>query len=102
LVESLRRQHLLAFGEFSFEDLRTAVHRYLGRTNALLALAQIEDVTGQRDPVNMPSSPDYPNWRCRIATTLEQLNAEGALSAVIADLTSERRAPIARGSALAR
>jgi 4-alpha-glucanotransferase len=98
LVESLRRENLLG-PEYSFDDLALAVHRYLGRTNALLALAQVEDIAGQRDPVNVPNIPDYPNWRRRIAPTLEELEAAGAFASVVGALASERRAALGVGRA---
>jgi 4-alpha-glucanotransferase len=91
LVAALEREGLLAPHERSFGAVREAVHRHLGRTNALLALAQLEDVAGEKDPVNVPNVPDYPSWRRRIGPTLEELDAGDALTSAIAALVSERR-----------
>jgi 4-alpha-glucanotransferase len=93
LVRALESERLLEAGEVSFDELRAAVHRYLGRTNAMLALAQIEDVAAQEDPVNVPNAPHYPSWRSRLPSTLEELDADGSFASVLEAVASERRLP---------
>jgi 4-alpha-glucanotransferase len=90
LVEALRRERLLERDDFSFDELRSAVHRYLGRTEAMLALAQIEDIAAQEEPVNVPNIPDYPSWRRRVGPSLEELAAGGTFAALLEALTAER------------
>ena len=92
LVEALRREQLLERDDFSFDDLRSAVHRYLGRTEAMLALAQIEDIAAQEEPVNVPNIPDYPSWRRRVEPSLEDLAAGGTFTALLEALAAERGA----------
>jgi 4-alpha-glucanotransferase len=92
LLEALEREGLLESGDCSFEEFRSAVHRYLGRTNALLALAQLEDIAGQEEPVNVPNLPNYPSWQRRVGPTLEELDASDAFASVIAALAHERSA----------
>jgi 4-alpha-glucanotransferase len=99
LIEALRGENLLGPDEFSFDELVFAVHRYLGRTSAMLALAQIEDIAAQEYPVNVPNIPDYPNWRRRMGPTLEELEAGGVFASVIGALASERRASRGDGGA---
>jgi 4-alpha-glucanotransferase len=37
-------------------------------------MAQIDDLTGEADPVNLPTtSTEHPNWRRRLGMTLEEL-----------------------------
>jgi|SRR4051794_5647707 len=51
-----------------------ATHAYLARTPCVLALAQIDDLTDEADPVNVPATPDkHPHRRRRLSNTLEQL-----------------------------
>lgn len=99
LVEALRREQLLQHGDFSFDELRMAVHRYLGRTEALLALAQLEDIAAQEEPVNVPNIQDYPNWRRRVGTSLEELARGGTFAALLEALVAERALPSVAGSA---
>jgi 4-alpha-glucanotransferase len=98
LVEALRQEQLLQDGDVSFDELRIAVHRYLGRTKALLALAQIEDIAAQEEPVNVPNIPDYPNWRLRVEPSLEELAAGDTFAALLHALTAERSAGAVQGA----
>jgi 4-alpha-glucanotransferase len=39
-------------------------------------MAQIDDLTDEADPVNVPATSDeHPNWRRRLSMTLEELAA---------------------------
>jgi 4-alpha-glucanotransferase len=75
LVEALRREGLLLPGEEpDAEKLARAVHAYLARTPSMLAMAQIDDLTDEADPVNVPTtSTEHPNWRRRLSLTLQEL-----------------------------
>ncbi len=56
-------------------ELRAAVHRFLCRTPALLVGFMLEDLVGEREPVNMPgvSLDAFPSWTRRLAISVEQL-----------------------------
>jgi 4-alpha-glucanotransferase len=75
LVQALRSEGLLpSEGSVHIEQLTDAVHAYLARTNALITVAQIDDITAETDPVNVPAtSHEHPNWRRRLSLTIEQL-----------------------------
>ena len=75
LLEALRREDLLSPGEEpDTETLARAVHAYLARSPSMLAIAQIDDLTDETDPVNVPAtSTEHPNWRRRLSITLEEL-----------------------------
>ena len=75
LVAALRREGLLAEGgPPSIPVLSRAAHAYLARTPSMLAMAQIDDLTDEADPVNVPTTSDeHPNWRRRQSMTLENL-----------------------------
>jgi malto-oligosyltrehalose trehalohydrolase/4-alpha-glucanotransferase len=61
-------------GDPDIPVLARAAHAYLARTPSLLAMAQIDDLTDEADPVNVPTTSDeHPNWRRRLSMTLEQL-----------------------------
>ncbi|RPI59579.1 MAG: 4-alpha-glucanotransferase, partial [Lysobacterales bacterium] len=86
LLELLHREELLPFwvADPSYEELFGAVHALLGRTRALLVLAQLDDALRELMPVNVPSTPRYPNWRRRYGKNVEELGNEPLLAAVAA------------------
>jgi 4-alpha-glucanotransferase len=92
LLELLHREQLLPFwvADPTYEELFGAVHALLGRTRALLVLAQLDDVLREHRPVNVPSTPQYPNWRRRYGTSVEELGSEPLLAAVAAAFGARR------------
>jgi 4-alpha-glucanotransferase len=49
-------------------------HRYLAMTKSLLLATQLDDITGENDPVNVPgTSTEHPNWRRKYRLSLEDL-----------------------------
>jgi 4-alpha-glucanotransferase len=75
LVGTLRREGLLAGDqEPDIPAIARAAHAFLARTRSALAMAQIDDLTDEADPVNVPAtSHEHPNWRRRLSMTLEEL-----------------------------
>src|SRR5579885_2211347 len=75
LLEALRAEGLVSYDRnIEWEELIAAIHRYLSRTGSILAVAQLDDIAGEIDPVNIPGTiSEYPNWRRRLSLTLEQL-----------------------------
>jgi (1->4)-alpha-D-glucan 1-alpha-D-glucosylmutase len=54
--------------------LAQAVHAFLARTPCKVLVTQVEDVVGVETPVNIPgTSCEYPNWRRRLPTDLEEI-----------------------------
>jgi 4-alpha-glucanotransferase len=92
LLAALRRERLLPPNEApDAEALVRAIHEYLARGPAMLAMAQIDDLTLEVDQVNVPAtSTEHPNWRRRLSMTMEQL-AEHSLFNAIAKMFSETR-----------
>ena len=76
LLLALHREGLLSSDEQPDErTLARSVHEYLARGPAMLAMAQIDDLTEEADPVNIPAtSTEHPNWRRRLSMTLEELS----------------------------
>jgi 4-alpha-glucanotransferase len=59
------------------DELFTAAHVFLARTPCALAIAQLDDVTGEDQPVNVPTTThEYPNWRRRLSRTIEELETD--------------------------
>ncbi len=73
------------------DALAAAVHRYIARTPAALAIAQAEDLAGAREAVNLPGTDtERPNWRRRVETPLEQLFDLPRAQAILAAMRAER------------
>jgi (1->4)-alpha-D-glucan 1-alpha-D-glucosylmutase len=77
------------------EEVVLAVHGFLARSAALLAVAQLDDITGEAEQVNVPatSHDKHPNWRRRLSVTLDELPAHPPMQA-IADLFNHERARV--------
>ena len=68
-------------------DLVGAVHGFLASAPSGLVVAQIEDLVGETDPVNLPgTNQEYPNWRRRLLVdaeaALETENAQAVFAAM--------------------
>jgi 4-alpha-glucanotransferase len=93
LLRALRREGLLPAGEDEpdIPTLARAAHAFLARTPSLLAMAQIDDLTDEADPVNVPATSDqHPNWRRRLSLTLEELAARPRFLDIAGIFRSER------------
>ncbi len=84
--EGLADQAMGAGGLFA------AAHAYLGRTPCVLATVQIDDITDEEEPVNVPTTTDERgNWRRRASLTLEEIAAGSRLAQVSEIFEAERR-----------
>jgi 4-alpha-glucanotransferase len=55
-------------------------YRYLARSPARIVMLQIEDVLGERTPVNIPGTDrEYPNWRRKLHDELEAIATDPRL-----------------------
>jgi 4-alpha-glucanotransferase len=84
LVALLRANQLVGPGDLDEEAFVDAAHALLARTRSMLTMLQIDDLTSEVAPVNVPTTSDeHPNWRRRQSMSLEQFieNPRGALSA---------------------
>jgi 4-alpha-glucanotransferase len=108
LVQALRREALLppdaepGLPDLDFPLLARAAHAFLARSPSVLAMVQIDDLTDEADPVNVPATSDeHPNWRRRLGMTLEELAARPRFTDITAILRSARgpgrEAPDRRG-----
>ena len=91
LLLSLEREDLLPEGAtvnpVSIPEmtapLSLAVHGYLARSQAQLVVAQLEDVLGAADPVNVPgTTSEHPNWRRKLPPLNASLGRDERLEAV--------------------
>jgi 4-alpha-glucanotransferase len=72
-------------------DLGDAVHAFLARTRAGLAMVQLDDLTDERDQVNLPGTTNqHPNWRRKQSLSLEELPTNPRVWALAHILNSAR------------
>jgi malto-oligosyltrehalose trehalohydrolase/4-alpha-glucanotransferase len=92
LLEALHAQDLLPMqADPDFGALSRAAHGFIARTPSLLAMAQLDDLTAELDPVNVPAtSEEHPNWRRRHSLTLEELPDAPSFREVVAVLRESR------------
>lgn len=81
--------------------LAAAVHAFLARTPCQLLGVQLEDLTGQREQLNVPGTTEdrYPNWRHRMPVPLEQLSGDPYFEAISQTVGSARRAALVEPTA---
>ena len=81
--------------------LAAAVHAFLARTPCWLLGVQLEDLTGQREQLNVPGTTEdrYPNWRQRMAVPLELLGSDPYFEAISQAVGGTRRPALAARSA---
>ncbi|RUT34840.1 4-alpha-glucanotransferase [Arsenicitalea aurantiaca] len=73
------------------EALVLGVHVMLARTPSRMLAVRLEDLVGQRDPVNLPGTVDaYPNWQIKLPVALEDLEGHGLFLALTGAMARER------------
>jgi 4-alpha-glucanotransferase len=100
LLQALRREGLLQDDEEpDIPRLARAAHAFLARSPSVLAMAQIDDLTDEADPVNVPATSDeHPNWRRRLSMTLEELATRPRFVDIAEIFRAERGAPRDEGT----
>ncbi|MCB2102290.1 MAG: 4-alpha-glucanotransferase, partial [Rhodobacterales bacterium] len=74
------------------DALIQAVHRFLARTPSRMMIVQPEDLTGETEQVNMPSTVDqHPNWKRRYSFDVEDLATLPRMVALARLLAEEGR-----------
>jgi len=72
-------------------DVIAAAHAFIAATPSFLALAQVEDLAGERVAVNLPGTDfERPNWRRRLAAPLDELIASEASQAILRAMRAAR------------
>ena len=71
--------------------LARALHRYLARAPAKIALVQAEDMLGELEQVNLPgTTEEHPNWRRKLSLDLEAWAGDARIDGLAAAMTAER------------
>jgi 4-alpha-glucanotransferase len=74
-----------------FSSLSLAVHKFLARCGAAIAMVQLDNLTGEVSQTNLPATfREYPNWRRRLSKSLENLKKDPNIANIIEAVRSER------------
>jgi 4-alpha-glucanotransferase len=81
-------------------ELLEAALRFLGRSDAALAIVALEDLWLEERPQNVPgTSAERANWRGRLHLSLDEIAADQRVSRLIERIASERAAVAGREDA---
>ncbi len=73
------------------DELSAAVHKFIARTPCRLVAAQLEDLLGSTDCLNIPGTTDeHPNWRRKIPVEIEHMAGFAQFRAICSALREER------------
>ncbi len=80
------------------ESLGHAVHAFLARTNSAISMVQLDDMTAEREQVNLPGTVDqYPNWRRKLGLALEDIADCPQAGAIATIMAAARPAAVVDG-----
>ena len=75
-------------------ELCQALHAFLARTPSWVVLANLEDLLGETEQMNVPGTVEaYANWSRKIAPDLEQMRDDARVHRLAAALRAERPLP---------
>ncbi len=91
LIEALCQAGLPAKEGMSVDQLVRFAHAYLASSRAAFAMVQLDDITNEESPVNVPTtSTEHPNWRRRLSLTLEQVAIDARFEMLVGVFNEER------------
>ncbi len=96
LVAALRAEGLLSHdAEPDDAALRDAVHAFISRTPSALVAVSLDDLVGEREPVNLPGVPLdlHRSWSRRMSRPLEELAGSAELRSALEPLRDRARHP---------
>jgi 4-alpha-glucanotransferase len=77
--------------EEKLKELVVSAHRFIAMTPSMLAAVRLADLTGEKQPTNVPGTSDgYPNWKPKLSVALKDLPSIPLLLEVTEAMRQER------------
>ncbi|WP_142848067.1 4-alpha-glucanotransferase [Telmatospirillum sp. J64-1] len=94
LLDALRKEGLAQGDEREMTDkLAMSIHAFLARSRSGIAMIQLDDLTDEADPVNIPGAThQYPVWRRKMSRSLEEIGQDARFAALIDAVKQQRGA----------
>jgi 4-alpha-glucanotransferase len=77
LLSAFKEEGLAADLSMSMTEFADAAHAFLASSASAITMVQIDDITDETTPVNVPTtSTEHPNWRRRLSMSLDEIAAD--------------------------
>jgi 4-alpha-glucanotransferase len=74
LLAAFKELELLSDPSLELDRFADAAHVFLASSSSAITMVQIDDITQETTPVNVPAtSTEHPNWRRRLSMSLEEI-----------------------------
>jgi 4-alpha-glucanotransferase len=99
LFAAFRELGLAADPAMPIDQFAAAAHTFLASSASAITMVQIDDITGEATPVNVPAtSTEHPNWRRRLSMSLEQIADDPRFHSLVRLLNEARASSFRRGA----
>jgi 4-alpha-glucanotransferase len=99
LLAAFKELELPSDSSLQLDQFADAAHAFLASSSSAITMVQIDDITQETTPVNVPAtSTEHPNWRRRLSMSLEEIAGDSRFHALTRVLNEARarNAPNAR------
>lgn len=96
LLAALKDQDLLAHDasvdNVVMDDLLKALHIFVARSNSQMMMVQLDDLSYEADPLNLPGVDEqvYPNWRRRLSFDLDEYMHSSKMGEIFTEIRKNR------------
>ena len=95
LLAAFKELHLASDPAMPMNQFVEAAHTFLASSSSAIAMIQVDDITQEETPVNVPTtSTEHPNWRRRLSMSLEAIAGDPHFHA-LTRLLNEARGSLA-------
>jgi len=91
LLAAFKELELLSDPSLQLDRFADAAHVFLASSSSAITMVQIDDITQETTPVNVPAtSTEHPNWRRRLSMSLEEIAGDSRFHALTRVLNEAR------------
>jgi 4-alpha-glucanotransferase len=91
LLAAFKELELLSDPSLQLDRFADVAHVFLASSSSAITMVQIDDITQETTPVNVPAtSTEHPNWRRRLSMSLEEIAGDSRFHALTRVLNETR------------